>query len=145
MDEKLNDKLASLAGGTAVYVDAAAPAPYCLHFFEITVQGQNTKGYSLNLYGEVVAVRQESAGAEVSGFSGKSAIFSVLPADCLLNLLAAPGYETGSPLSFGASQAGPPPHPNPPGYRAARASRAGNGFPQKHLPERAPPSSGPAL
>ena len=55
--------------GIAVYVDAAAQVPYCLHFFEITVRGQNTKGDSLNLYGEVVAVRDDFSGDTADRFA----------------------------------------------------------------------------
>ncbi|MBM3879481.1 MAG: hypothetical protein FJ387_07135 [Verrucomicrobia bacterium] len=40
---------------------------YCLHFFEIAVRGQNTRGDSLNLYGEIVAVRHESLPRPLGG------------------------------------------------------------------------------
>ncbi|MHC1763625.1 MAG: helicase-related protein [Verrucomicrobiia bacterium] len=83
VDEKVNEKLVGLAAGIAVYVDAAAQVPYCLHFFEITVRGQNTKGDSLNLYGEVIAVRDDFSG-------GAADRFAVVPADCLLDLPAHP-------------------------------------------------------
>ena len=83
VDEKLNEKLSGLAGGIAVYVDATAQVPYCLHFFEITIRGQNTKGDILNLYGEVIAVRDDFS-------SGADDRFAVVPADCLLDLPAHP-------------------------------------------------------
>jgi hypothetical protein len=86
VDEKLNEKLLTLAGGIAVYVDVTAKAPYYLHFFEITVRGQNTKGDSLNLYGEVVAVHDE--------FSiNTPERFTVVPADYLLDLPAHPAHQ----------------------------------------------------
>jgi len=83
VDEKINEKLAALAGGIAVYVDASAQLPYRLHFFEIAIRGQNTKGDNLNLYGEVVAVRDEFS-------SDAPDRFAVVPADCLLDLPAHP-------------------------------------------------------
>jgi superfamily II DNA or RNA helicase len=79
IDEKLNERLASLAGATAFFLDAAADAPYFLHFFEISIRGQNTKGVPQALYGELVAVREEAA-------TDQPERFSVIPADVLLDL-----------------------------------------------------------
>jgi superfamily II DNA or RNA helicase len=79
IDEKLNERLASLSGATAFFLDAAAEAPYFLHFFEISIRGQNTKGVSQALYGELVAVREEAA-------ADLPERFSVIPADVLLDL-----------------------------------------------------------
>jgi superfamily II DNA or RNA helicase len=79
IDEKLNERLASLAGATAFFVEAAADAPYVLHFFEISVRGQNTKGVPQTLYGELVAVREETT-------ANVPERFSVIPADVLLDL-----------------------------------------------------------
>ena len=79
IDEKLNERLAALAGATAFFVEAAAEAPYLLHFFEISVRGQNTKGVPQALYGELVAVREETT-------AGAPEKFSVIPADVLLDL-----------------------------------------------------------
>jgi SNF2 family DNA or RNA helicase len=79
IDEKLNERLASLAGATAFYLDAAADTPYFLHFFEISIRGQNTKGVPQALYGELVAVREEAA-------PDLAERFSVIPADVLLDL-----------------------------------------------------------
>jgi hypothetical protein len=91
VDERLNEKLASLNGGVALYVDAAAQSPYRIHFFEISVRGQNTKGDTLTLYGELIAVR-ENVGfplmlGEVGDGEGR---FNIVPADCLLDLPAFP-------------------------------------------------------
>jgi len=74
VDEKLNDRLASLEGGAAVYVDPAAAEPYRLHYFEISIKGKNTKGDDIPLYGELVAVKEEA---------GR---FEIVPAHLLLNL-----------------------------------------------------------
>ncbi|MCG2658770.1 MAG: DUF3883 domain-containing protein, partial [Kiritimatiellae bacterium] len=79
VDEKLNKRLASLAGATAVYIDSIAESPYLLHFFEISIRGQNTKGVSQALYGELVAVREETVGNTPEKFS-------IIPADVLLDL-----------------------------------------------------------
>jgi len=79
IDEKLNERLAPITGTTGVYLDAAAETPYVLHFFELTIRGQNTKGAPHALYGELVAVREET------GTDGLDR-FSVVPADVLLDL-----------------------------------------------------------
>jgi SNF2 family DNA or RNA helicase len=79
IDEKLNERLASLAGATAFFLDAAADAPYFMHFFEISIRGQNTKGVPQALYGELVAVREEAV-------ANQPERFSVIPADVLLDL-----------------------------------------------------------
>jgi len=65
VDEKLNERLAALTGATAVFVETTAEAPYLLHFFELSVRGQNTKGEPQALYGELVAVREEIRGTGV--------------------------------------------------------------------------------
>ncbi|MBI4677024.1 MAG: DUF3883 domain-containing protein [Elusimicrobia bacterium] len=79
IDEKLNERLAPLSGATAFFVEAEALAPYLLHFFEISIRGQNTKGVPQSLYGELVAVREETAGDPPERFS-------IIPADVLLDL-----------------------------------------------------------
>ena len=61
VDEKLNERLAALTGATAVFVETTAEPPYLLHFFELSIRGQNTKGEPQALYGELVAVREETA------------------------------------------------------------------------------------
>jgi hypothetical protein len=63
-------------------VDPQATVPYRIHFFEISIKGQNSKGATINLYGELVAIREENGH------------FETLPADLLLNL---PAYS-GKPL-----------------------------------------------
>jgi len=96
LDERLNEKFAALNGGMALYVDPAAEKPYRLHFFEISIRGQNTKGESLTLYGELVAVRQDLDEPDVELHDAPSTLnpqlstFSVVPADCLLDLPALP-------------------------------------------------------
>jgi SNF2 family DNA or RNA helicase len=88
VDEKLNEQLSPLVGGVAVYVDEASEVPYRLHLFEVTIRGQNSKGEQQTLHGELVAVREE-----LSGPTTGAGRFSIVPADCLLDL---------------------PPHPEPP-------------------------------
>lgn len=83
VDERLNEMLGALSGSVAVFFDHAADAPYCLHFFEMSIRGQNTKGDSQTLLGELVAVREEI------GVGGRER-FSIVPADCLLDLPAYP-------------------------------------------------------
>jgi superfamily II DNA or RNA helicase len=98
VDEKLNEQLASLVGGVAVYVDETSEVPYRLHLFEVSIRGQNSKGEQQTLHGELVAVREEmtpsysppSQGGDTGGVATR---FSIVPADCLLDL---------------------PPHPDPP-------------------------------
>ncbi len=81
VDEKLNEQLAPLAGAVAVYVDEASEVPYRLHFFEVSIRGQNSKGEQQTLHGELVAVREE-----LSGPTTGDGRFSVVPADSLLDL-----------------------------------------------------------
>jgi len=76
VEERLNERLAALLGGTAVCVDPLASGTYHLHFYEITIRGKDTRGTDVTLYGELVAVREESGQLEV------------VPADILLNLAA---------------------------------------------------------
>jgi hypothetical protein len=82
VDERLNEMLAMLTGGVGVFVDTNSEVPYKLHFFEMAVKGQNTKGEVQTLLGELVAIREEVSGAEER--------FSVVPADILLDLPAHP-------------------------------------------------------
>ena len=90
VDEKLNERLSPLVGATAFFVDSAAEMPYLLHFFELSVRGQNTKGESQALYGELVAVR------EATDHEGPGE-FAVVPADVLLDLSAHPSPPSAIP------------------------------------------------
>ena len=81
VDEKLRDSLDAEVGRTAVYVDSMAPAPYRLHFYEITIRGQNTKGEATNIHAELVAVREEIAEGAPAGER-----FGLIPADALIDL-----------------------------------------------------------
>jgi superfamily II DNA or RNA helicase len=93
VDERLDELLAPLHGGQAVYVDALAEAAYRLHFFEIAIRGESGGGEPVTLHAELVAVREEIGPATHSG--GR---LSVFPADALVDL---------------------PAHPSPPGTVAA--------------------------
>ena len=81
IDEKLTELLDDVKGRTAVYVDSTTSAPYRLHFYEITVRGQTTKGEATTIQAELAAVREEvaesAAGAER---------FGLVPADVLIDL-----------------------------------------------------------
>ena len=81
VDEKLNELLHDVVGYTAVYVDSMTAAPYRLHFYEITVRGQTTKGEAATIHAELVAVREEVAG----GVAGAER-FRLVPADVLIDL-----------------------------------------------------------
>jgi len=85
IDERLNEILGSLSGGIAVFVDPVSDGPYRLHFFELAIRGQNTKGEPQTLHGELVAVREE-----LSAPLASPERFSVVPADFLLDLPAHP-------------------------------------------------------
>jgi superfamily II DNA or RNA helicase len=83
VDEKLNETLSGISGGVSVFLDEASEVPYWLHFFELAIRGQNTRGEPQTLYGELVAVREELA-------PGAEERFAVVPADLLLDLPAHP-------------------------------------------------------
>ncbi|MFB3779569.1 MAG: helicase-related protein [Bryobacteraceae bacterium] len=85
VDERLNEILAPLIGGTAVFVDANTDQPYRLHFFELAIRGQSTQGQVQTLHGELVAVREE-----LNTPVDSPEHFSVVPADCLIDLPSHP-------------------------------------------------------
>jgi superfamily II DNA or RNA helicase len=82
VDERLNEMLAPLTAGVGVFVDTNSETPYKLHFFEMAIKGQNTKGDAQTLLGELVAVREE--------LDRREERFTVVPADVLLDLPAHP-------------------------------------------------------
>ena len=88
VDERLNELLADVVGGVAVFSDPQSEVPYRLHFFEVTIRGQNSKGEPQTLHAELAAVREDLHTAATD-----PARYSTVPADCLLDL---------------------PPHPSPP-------------------------------
>jgi superfamily II DNA or RNA helicase len=91
VDERLNEKLAPLVGGMALYLDVATQKPYRLHFFEISIRGQNTKGEAQTLFAELVAVRENLSIPMALGEVGAGETrYQVVPADCLLDLPAFP-------------------------------------------------------
>lgn len=98
VDERLNELLASLGGGLAVYDDPGSETPYRLHVFETRIVGHNTKGAPETLHGEVLAVREE-----IGERSGALERFSVVPADILLDLPA----HTGSLVNLDPIDAAP--------------------------------------
>lgn len=84
VDEKLNEKLVSLAGQTGVFIDPSTAEPYALHFFEIGIRGQDSKGEPQVLHGEVVAVKEK---LKVAPGLEK---YSIIPSDYLIDLPAHP-------------------------------------------------------
>jgi superfamily II DNA or RNA helicase len=84
VDEKLKEILAGFAEGLGVFIDAASDVPYRLHFFELGIRGQNTKGDQQTLYGELVAVKEDLAAAS------PTKRFTLMPADIILDLPAHP-------------------------------------------------------
>ena len=78
VDEKLNERLAGMISGVGLFVDPLCREPYCIHFFEISIRGKDSKGNDVPLYGELVAVREERGRHEI------------IPSDILLNLAAHP-------------------------------------------------------
>jgi len=91
VDEKLNERLAPFIGGTAYFTDPTSDAPYLIHFFELSVRGQNTKGDAQTLYGELVAVREECDAVTPENR------FAVIPADILLDLPVHPAPPSATP------------------------------------------------
>ena len=86
VDEKLQDLLGTQLGGrTAVYVDPLSESPYRLHFYEIPVRGQTTKGEPQTIHAELVAVREA-----ISEDGSATDRYSVVPADVLIDLPAHP-------------------------------------------------------
>lgn len=86
VDEALNFRLAGLSGQLGFYIDPMTASPYRVHFFEMSIRGQDTKGEQIILYAELVAVKEEN---------GK---YEVVPADSFINLSAHPS----PPESVGA-------------------------------------------
>ena len=84
VDERLQELLGEVSGRAAVYTDPYAEAPYRLHFYEISIRGQTTRGESTTIHAEQVAVREELG----EGVATAQRL-SVVPADVLLDL---PGH-----------------------------------------------------
>jgi len=75
-----------MTGGLAVSVDEVTESPYRLHFFEMAIRGQSTRGDLQVLHGELVAVREDIGAPNASPER-----FLVVPADALLDL---PGHPS---------------------------------------------------
>ena len=84
-DERLRGLLDDVTGRMAVCVDAATDSPYRLHFFEIAVRGQTTKGEATTIHAELVCVREDL----VEGVPAADRRH-VVPADLLIDLPAHP-------------------------------------------------------
>lgn len=97
VDEKLNEALAGLQGGQGVYIDTMSEVAYTLHFFEMSIRGQTSKGEAITVSAELVAVREE---ADVSLRAEDR--FCVVSADVLIDLPAHPSPpDTVWPLDLG--------------------------------------------
>ena len=82
VDARLNEILAPMAKGASVFVDPSEGQPYRLHFFDMTVMGEKASGGEERLHGELVAVREELGDVPQR--------FSIVPADCLMDLPSHP-------------------------------------------------------
>ena len=78
VDEALNSRLTKITGQVGFYVDPQAASPYRIHFFEMSIRGQDAHGNQLVLYGELVAIK-DSHGR-----------FELIPADTFVDLAAHP-------------------------------------------------------
>ena len=87
IDERMNEINSCLLGGVGFFTDPFSETPYRFHFFELSIRGQNTKGGSQTIYAELVVVKEELTSAVPIEEK-----FSIVPADCLLDLpvLASP-------------------------------------------------------
>ena len=81
-DERLAEMHSVLLRQQAVFADVRAEAPYRLHFFELAIRGQNSKGEVTTLHAELVCVREDFATGSATGR------FSTVPADALIALPA---------------------------------------------------------
>ena len=84
VDERLRENLRDIEGQTAICVDSTADAPYRLHFYEISVWGQTAQGEKMTVHAELVGVREET------GKSDSTDLYSIVPADALIDLPAHP-------------------------------------------------------
>ena len=87
VDDRLCELLATFVGREGVFADARADGPYRLHFFEVAIRGQNTKGDVVTLHAELVCVREELA-------SGAPDRFTTVAADALIDPPAHPAPPT---------------------------------------------------
>jgi SNF2 family DNA or RNA helicase len=92
VDERLCELFSPLHGGQGVYVDPGAEAPYRLHFFEVAVRGQSTRGDPITLHAELVTVREE-----IDLTLGGDRLTAV-SADVLIDLPAHPAPPASLPL-----------------------------------------------
>ena len=92
VDERLQELLGEVAGRAAVYMDPLAEVPYRLHFYEISIRGQTTRGEATTIHAELVAVREE-LGDAIAAIDR----YDVVPPDVLLDLPAHPGPPSTLP------------------------------------------------
>ena len=85
VEERLREILRDIPGETGVYVDSMSDEPYRMHFYEITVKGQTTKGDATTIHGELVGIREELGEA-----IAESDRYSMVPADALIDLPSHP-------------------------------------------------------
>jgi len=65
VDEAVNSRLAKLSGQVGFYIDPLAASPYRIHFFEMSIRGQDAQGNQVVLYGELVAVKENDGRFEL--------------------------------------------------------------------------------
>ena len=92
VDEKLRELLRDLVGQTAVYIDPATGTPYRLHFYEITVRGQTSRGEPTTIHAELAAVREDLADTKKG-----ADLFELVPPDILIDLPAYPNQPEALP------------------------------------------------
>ena len=93
VDERLLESLSDIKGGSSVFVDSTSDIPYRLHFFEISLKGQTTRGEATTVHAELVAVREE-IGESVDDTNH----FEIVPADILIDLPAHPDAPAAIPV-----------------------------------------------
>ena len=81
VDEKLTELLKDVEGQMGVYIDPLASAPYRLHFYEMALRGQTTRGEPTTILAELVAVREE-----VTEGMPSADRYGLVPADMLIDL-----------------------------------------------------------
>ena len=92
VDERLRERLQGIRYKMAAYVDAYTDNPYRIHFYEIEIRGQTTKGLTTTINAELVCVREEIDAAA-------SDKYSIVQPALLIDLPAHPDPPTNLPTA----------------------------------------------
>ena len=95
VDEKLNERLASLRGRTAIFMDGLATAPYWIHFLEMEIRGEPTMGASGTVYAELLAVADRNGAYE---FLSPDVLHDLTPRSNLPSNLVLSGANVYPPI-----------------------------------------------